>query len=172
MIESKTIAQVKAYARIDGALLSLIWIGSFAITILWPTNIFGQVLALATPFFIGWRLQRFRDGALDGHISFRRAFFYCFYTFIYAALIFAVAQYVYFRFLDQGRFPSMMVDTLNMLAPIYEKNGVPTEQIEEVSKMIMSTSPIEMAFVFMTQNIFIGLVLSPIIAVLMRRAKP
>ena len=169
MIEPKTIAQVKAFARIDGALLALIWIGSFAITILWPTNIFGQVLALATPFFVGWRLQRFRDGMLEGHISFRRAFVYCLYTFIYASLIFAVAQYIYFRFLDQGRFPSMMVDTLNMLAPIYERNGVPTEQIEEVSKMIMTTSPIEMAFVFMTQNIFIGLILSLVTATIMKR---
>ena len=169
MIDSRTVAQVKAFARIDGALLSRIWIGSFAITVLWPTNIFGQILALATPFFVGWRLAKFRDGALDGHISFRRAFVYCLYTFIYASLIFAIAQYVYFRFLDQGRFPSMMVNTLNILAPIYEKNGVPTEQIEEVSKMIMSTSPIEMAFVFMTQNIFIGFILSLITAAIMKR---
>lgn len=169
MIDKKTIAQVKAYARIDGALLSLVWIASFAITIMQPTNIFGQILTLCTPFFVGWRQIKFRNEVLDGHISFRRAYTYCFYTFIYAALIFAIVQYVYFRFLDHGRFTSMMVDTLNMLAPVYEKNGVPREQIDEVSKTIMKTSPAELTFIFMVQNILVGMVVSIFIAVFGRK---
>lgn len=171
MIDKKTIAQVKAFARIDGALLSLIWIASFVITVMQPTNILGQVLVLCTPFFVGWRLTKFRNNALDGIISFRRAYAYCFYTFIYAALIFAIVQYVYFRFLDQGRFMSMMVETLNAVAPIYEKNGVPKEQIDEVSKTIMKTSPAEMTFIFMIQNILVGLFTSIFIAAFCRKSR-
>ena len=164
MIDQKTMAQLKAFARIDGALLSLVWIASFAITVMQPTNILGQMLALCTPFFVAWRLKKFRNDALDGHISFRRAFAYSFYTFFYAVLIFAIVQYVYFRFLDQGRFPSMMVETLNAVAPIYEKNGMSKEQLDEVSKTIMSTSPAEMTFIFMVQNILIGVLMSFLVA--------
>ena len=59
-------------------------------------------LAVISPFFLAIRLKRFRDQARDGAISFRRALAFCILAFFYASLLFAVAQYVYFRYIDNG----------------------------------------------------------------------
>ena len=77
--------QLKAFARIDGAITGGLWILSFALfvagfqqpmlsTLSVLTGIFSLVLASI-------RLRRFRDNILDGVISFRRAFGYSIFTY-------------------------------------------------------------------------------------------
>lgn len=90
MIKAQDLAQVKAFARQDGVLLSLLWIISFACwygvmrhtgnnadisnvqqmdTSFSILSLLSNLLIIATPFFVGWRLVRFRDDALNGAIS-------------------------------------------------------------------------------------------------------
>jgi hypothetical protein len=69
---------------------------------------------------VGWRLSKFRNYALDGVISFRRALAYSWYTFFYASLLFAIAQFLYFRFLNNGVIASMLMQTANMMIPYYK----------------------------------------------------
>ena len=104
MIDVVSIVQVKAYARQGGLFLSLAWLVSFALILLVPKSSWGGLVAMSSPFLVGWLLQRFRNEALDGAISFRRALVFSCLTFFYASMIFALAQYVYFRFLDHGLF--------------------------------------------------------------------
>ena len=96
--------QLKAFARQDGALLSLLWISSFACYILGiATPMLGTValmLILASPFFAANRLRHFRDGAREGIISFRRGYAYTALVFFYAAILLAAATYIYFAFID------------------------------------------------------------------------
>lgn len=129
-----------------------------------------SLLAIATPFIIGWRLIKFRNYALDGIISFRRALAYSWYTFFYAAVLFAVVQYLYFKFLDHGVLIQLMNETAQILIPIYKAQGLQETEIQNAIAMFGSLTPIQLAFMFMMQNIFIGLVLSlPIAAVCMRK---
>ena len=85
MIRIETLVQLKAFARQDALLLALVWTASFACMTIVQAGIIGNLLALATPFVVGWRLTKFRDHALYGYISFRRAFAYCAYVFFYAS---------------------------------------------------------------------------------------
>ena len=98
--------QMKAFARIDGAMLAVVWIGSFACYVAgMATPFYGMVamvLMLSTPFFVGIRLGKFRDVGLGGLISMRRGWAYSVYVFFYAAVLLALAQYVYFAYIDQG----------------------------------------------------------------------
>ena len=98
--------QLKAYARQDGFFLALLWIASFASYIMGLSN---QILAMAailmavmSPFFVANRLKKFRDEGREGVISFGRSYAYTIFVFFYGAVLLAVAQYLYFAYLDNG----------------------------------------------------------------------
>ena len=72
--------QLKAFARIDGLRLSLLWMAIFALYIVGLTSpgygLAAMILIIITPFFVGSRLRRFRDDGLEGTISFLRGLAY------------------------------------------------------------------------------------------------
>lgn len=169
MINVSALIQVRAFARQDGFFLFLVWAASFVAVINAPTSSWGSLLALSTPFFVGWRLISFRNSALGGAISFRRALAYGFYTFFYASLLFAVGQYVYFRFLDGGQLLASVRDGIAQLTPVYEASGISVSELRQSIDAIGSLTPIELAFVFMMQNLFFGFIMAfPIAAVCQR----
>ena len=171
MIRIEDLMQLKAFARQDALMLALLWTVSFACVTVLHVNVLGDLLALATPFLVGWRLVRFRNDTLGGTISFRRAFGYSFYEFAYASLIFALVQFAYFRFLDNGAFASAITETMRMLTPIYKQNGMTQAQINESISIIKMLTPIQWAFMFMMHNLFIGAVASLPIAAICKRSK-
>lgn len=160
MINVIALIQLKAFARQDGFFLFLLWIASFAIVVMNPTSTWGSLLGLATPFFVGWLLVRFRNYALNGVISFRRGLAFSLFTFFYASLLFAVAQFVYFRFIDDGAFVSMLLQSIRTLEPFYKANGMAISDLQQSLTMIGRLSPIEISFVFMMQNFLAGFILS------------
>lgn len=170
MINVISLIQLKAFARQDGFLLFLLWIASFALIVHDPASSWGSLLAMATPFFVGWLLVKFRDYALQGVISFRRALAFSVFTFFYASMLFAVAQYVYFRFLDNGALVSMLLSSIKALEPFYRAQGVSVEGLRQSITMISDLSPVEIAFIFMMQNIFMGFFMSFPIALITRRS--
>lgn len=169
MARFEDIVQLKAFARQDGAILALLWIASFACTVLSPDNGLGSLLAIATPFLVGWRLCAFRNYALDGRISFRRAYAYCFYTFLYASLIFAIAQYLYFKFLDHGAFAINLVSTINQMAPMYRDAGMTEADLKLYTDTIQSLAPINWSLMFLVQDVTIGIVAGLPIAAICKR---
>ena len=161
--------QLKAFARQDALLLSLMWIISFACIVIVPAGAIGNLIALATPFVVGWRLCKFRDYALDGIISFRRAYAYGVYTFFYASLIFALAQFAYFQFLDHGAFADTVTEAMALVAPAYKQSGMTQQQINESMDIVKMLTPIQWAFMFMMQNLVLGAIASLPIALLCKR---
>ena len=157
--------QLKAFARQDGMMLAVLWIASFACMTVIPAGAFGNLLALATPFFVVWRLIQFRDKVLDGTASFRRSFAFAFYVFVYASLVFA-----YFRFLDGGAFASAIGESLRLLATVYEQNGISNTQITESINLVPMLTPVQWAFIFLMQNLAIGAVVSVPIAAVCKRS--
>ncbi len=163
--------QVKAFARIDGLILAAVWLLSMWLTLKQPESSWGLILMLSTPFFIGWRLKSFRDGALDGLISFRRGLCFSCYVFFYASLLFALGQLLYFKFLDNGSFMTMFTQGVEIMKPVYEQNKVSIAELDEALKMIQMMTPVDMIFVFMMQNLFIGAMASPLIALFYKRTE-
>ncbi len=171
MINLVALVQLKAFARQDGFFLFLLWAVSFVAIVTDPSSSLGSLLALATPFFVGWMLVRFRDYALGGVISFRRALAFSLYTFFYASLLFAVGQFVYFRFLDNGALLTMLMASVKSLEPLYEAQGISLVDLRQSLAMVGQFSAVEVAFVFMMQNILIGCFLSFPIALFTRKGK-
>jgi len=166
------LVQLKAFARMYALWLAALWTVSFIGVVALPASSVGGLLALCTPIMMAWVLIRFRDGALEGVISFRRAFAFEVYVVFYAALLFAVIQYVYFQFIDGGRFFSVMQDSLSMIAPLYEQQGVSVKELTQAFNLIAGMPVIELVFAFMMQTIFVGWVLGLVVALIFRRSVP
>ncbi|MFR5269641.1 MAG: DUF4199 domain-containing protein [Hoylesella buccalis] len=119
-----------------------------------------------------WRFIKFRNYALDGVISFARGLTYGCYCIFYASLLFALVQTAYFQFLDGGHFVQIMHQALQTMEDVYQQNGVDIKQAMETVDLMGTLKPIELAFVFMTQNLLLGALLSVIVAAIgMKRVK-
>lgn len=169
MININHLVQLKAFARQDALLLALLWAASFACIMLLNAGFIGNILALATPFLVGYRLKAFRTEALFDVISFRRAYAYSLYVFIYASLVFALVQYAYFQFLDNGAFANLITTTMKQLAPIYEQQGISKAEIKNSMDVVTMITPVHWAFMFMMQNLAIGAIVSLPIALIGKR---
>lgn len=164
--------QLKAFARQDGAILALVWTASFIALMMSPETSWGNLLALASPFAVGWRLGRFRDDALDGVISFRRGLAYSWYTFFYASLLFAVVQYLYFRYIGQGAINTLFAEAAQQMRAVYQTQGFSDQQFAQATDIMTNLKPIQLAFLFLIQNLMFGSILSlPIAAIGMKRVR-
>lgn len=121
IINVMDLVQLKAYARQYGVALALVWTASFLSIVFAPASVLGSLLALSTPIVVGWFLVRFRNDALDGHISFRRGYAFSCYTFFYASLLFAAVQFVYLRFFDHGAFMAMLGASIKTMEDVTAK---------------------------------------------------
>lgn len=169
MIRIEDFVQLKAFARVDALLLALLWTASFACIMTGAAGLIGNLLALATPFFVCWRTALFRERVLGGRLSLRRAYAYSLYCFLYAALVFALVQWAYFRFIDGGTFAKTLADTMQAVAPLYEQNGISRSEITQTMQAVSALTPIQWAFMFMMQNMAIGAVASIMVAAVCRR---
>jgi hypothetical protein len=168
--------QLKAFARQDGALLALLWAAAFMLYIIGVSN---QMLGLAamllmvyTPFFVGERLGKFRDNGREGLISFRRGYAYTIFVFFYGGVLFAIAQYLYFAFMDNGFLLSQfsrMVST-DEARQMLEQYGM-TKMVEESLQEMASIRPIDYALNMLTVNISLGFILGVPISLVMQRSK-
>ncbi len=167
--------QLKAFARIDGAMLSLLWIASFALYLVGitsPTYGFASILvAISTPFFVGMRLRHFRDDGLEGTISFMRGWAYTILVFFYGGLLFALAQWAYLTYMDHGYLLTSITDALNAPETMEALNQMNmAETLDESIAMLKQMRPIDLSLNMLTTNIMIGAVLGlPIAAILQRK---
>jgi len=166
--------QLKAFARVDGASLALLWIASFVCYVIGITSptcaLAAMLLMVVTPFFAGRRLRKFRDEDRDGVISLMRGWAFVILMFFYAAILLALAQYVYFAYIDQGyllaSFSEMLASPENKT--VIEQYGL-QQTIDESMQSLAEMRPIDYALNVLTVNITLGIVLGLPIAALTRK---
>lgn len=178
MIKREDYEQLKAFARIDGAVLGGLWILSFACFIgEFLSPIFGLAalaVGIGSLVFATLRLRHFRDVVLGGYISFRRAFAYGLYIFFYAALLMAAGQFVYFQFIDHGfmleQYSAVMSQPeFTAMLRVY---GLTGSDMNMLIDNLSALRPIDIALQFLTTNIFLGFALSlPMAAMMMRKPR-
>lgn len=169
--------QLKAFARQDGALLSLLWIGSFACYIQGLSSpalaMAAVLLVIISPFYAATRLRHFRDYAREGIITFKRGYAYTVMSFFYAALLLAAAIYVYFEFMDDGYVLRVYSTVMNSEEgkKILELYGMKKEMMQGLQDM-HALRPIDFAVNSLTIGIMAGFFLGfPIAGTVTRRAR-
>lgn len=166
--------QFKAFSTEYGTFIGLAWILSFACYIGGlSTPMLGSlslIVGLGSPIFAIYLLRRFRDKYNGGFISFGRSYWMAIWVFFYAALLTAMGQFVYFKFMDNGYLANAygqivntpeMKNTLEQLFP----NG----QLQQVTDMLYSISPIQITFDLLSVNLILGVVLAMPVAILTMR---
>ena len=168
--------QLKAYARQDGFFLAILWIASFASYILGLSNqilaMVAMLMVVTTPFFVASRLRKFRDEGREGAISFARSYAYTVFVFFYGAVLLAVAQYLYFAYIDNGYLVNSftkMISTEEGRAML-EQYGM-TKMVDDSLAEMAMTRPIDYALNFLTINITLGFILGLPIGVIMQKRR-
>lgn len=158
--------QIKAFARIDGAIMGVMWIISFACFIaqfyMPLLNMAALIFGIASIIVSAIRLRNFRDNILDGVISYWRAYGYSLLTYFYAALLLAAAQYIYFQFIDHGfllnQYTTMTSSPeFKSMMTLY---GIKADEMKLTMDTIATLRPIDIALQFLTTNLFFGIVIS------------
>ncbi|MBQ9356537.1 MAG: DUF4199 domain-containing protein [Prevotella sp.] len=165
---------MRAFARLDGLLIGLSWTASFACYVIGLSTpglgLLALGLALFTPFFAALRLRRFRDQVLGGAIGFGRAWGYTLLEFFYACIIFAIAQFVYFQWMDHGHFVQALSQMLTIpeSAAMLRQSGM-MQMVDESLRMLAQMRPIDLVLNIMSSNMMICFVVSLPIAAIMKR---
>ena len=168
--------QLKAFARYDGALLAVVWVISFALYVAGIAQPFYGMVALglmvSTPFFVALRLKKFRDQVLGGTISMARGWGYSVYVFFYAAVLLALAQYVYFAYIDQGYLQAAFLRALESpeAKQIIRQYGM-QQSVDESMQQFQQMRPIDYALNVLTVNIMVGIVLGVPIGAALKHSK-
>lgn len=165
--------QLRKWSWYEGIYLSILWIASFACMVLIPVSpLLGNIstlLAFATPFLVAYSLKKYRNTALDGVISYRRALLFCFRVFFNASLLFALAQWLYLQYVDGGRLRTIFESVVNTneWQEIMKAYGINASELS--AALQQAFDPLYFASVCLIQDLIIGLVLSIFIAAIYQK---
>lgn len=168
-IKVAELVQLRAFGRIDALWLTLFWTVSFAFVVASPQSSMGSLLAISTPAFMVWRTMSFRENVLNGSISFRRALYYSFVMFLHAICVFALVQFVYFKFIDGGRFVANLTSMISELSSAYAELGVDMKELSEMAVMLQQATPVELVMGIMMQNVLVALPVCLLVAVISKK---
>lgn len=145
-----------------GLLTGCLWIASFALVVYNLPSVLaeiGYILGIASIPFVGLRLRKLRT--LVCEMTLGRTLWVAWFTFMCAILLLTMAQYIYFAFLDNGRFVEnilAMLSAKEVVDAYTEVGGAEMlEQVTESIKMLADTSVRELVMSFMTSNLMVGL---------------
>lgn len=159
--------QLRAFAAQYGAVVGLMWIVSFAFYIIGLTrplvgNV-GLIIGLLSVVTAGFLIRKFRGEVFP--LRFGQSWWMAMLIFMYASLLMAVAQFVYFRYIDNG----LLLQTYSTImqqpeAVAMMQSMMPGEDAAEVSRQVIdllkSISPIQLTFEFLVYNLMFGFLLA------------
>lgn len=160
-----------------GTLMGIFWIIKFTFLPLGFTIPLLQLLFVLLTFFVpilGYLYARkFRNRYCGGSITFSRAFAFTVLMYLFAALLAAVAHYIYFRYIDNGFLIDSYIGQLEAMKPTAtEELKESIDQFIEGFSLISSLSPIQLTFQLISQNFLYGTLLAlPTALLVMRRKK-
>ena len=175
MAESRS--HIQKYAMHFGTYMGVYWILKFSLFPLGLTIPFLLFLflglTLGVPFMGYYYTRIYRNKICGGEISFGHAWMFTVFMYMFAALLTAVAHYIYFRFIDHG----FVINAYESQIDILNKSGVPdieayTNMFQETLETVKSLTPIDITMQLVSWNVFCGSLLAlPTALFVMRRKK-
>ena len=159
--------QFSAYAAQNGTIIGLMWIVSFAFYIVGLSHpLIGNLsllFGLLSLYCCVALIKKFKREITP--INFWQSWRMSILIYMYASLLIAMAQFIYFQYIDNG----LLFDTYASVIQQPEmtallQNMLPGEDINKVINETIDTlrsiTPINLTFKFLTNNLFLGLILS------------
>jgi hypothetical protein len=166
---------IQRYAMVFGTYMGIYWIIKFICFPLGFTNPFFSLLFLgltiAVPF-MGYRYARiFRDKACNGTITFLQSWLFMVFMYMFAALLAAVAHFIYFRFIDNGFVINSLTQQIDLIPAEMPQFDAYADQIKEAFDIMRTLTPIEITMQLLSQNFLYCSILSLITAPFVIRNK-
>ncbi|MBQ8224311.1 MAG: DUF4199 domain-containing protein [Bacteroides sp.] len=152
-------------AMLFGTYMGGFWILKFILFPLGMTTPFLSllfiILTLCVPFMGYYYVKMYRERLCGGAISFGHSWSFTLFMYMFAALLTAVAHYIYFRFIDQGFICNTIEEQLNLLVQS-EIPGIETyvANYREAVGLLRGMTPIEITMQLLTTNVFCGMLLA------------
>lgn len=169
---------MQRYAMQFGTYMGGFWILKF---ILFPLGLTAPFLSLlflgltlGVPFMGYYYARMYRNQVCGGSISFPHAWMFTVFMYMFAALLVAVAHYIYFRFIDHGYIINAFESQIELLA----QSGIPgiDTYIDMYNEMLATArmlTPIDITIQMVSFNVFYGSLLAiPTALFVMKRKKP
>lgn len=157
--------QARAYCMQYGAVVGIVCSLSF-LCMMYAGNspllgATGNALGLFALWKAGRQIRKFR--LTVSPIGFGKACYMAILTYLFAILVVAVVQYIYFRFLDEGRMVAQVEQLLTL--PEYHKMLVQMAGTEDIESHLTSTldmmrNPTQMTIQLLSTNLFLSLLLT------------
>ena len=170
---------IQRCAMLYGAYLGVFWIVGAVFFPLGLTNPFLFLLfigfVLCGPFIAYRYVRTYRNVVCYGSISFSHAWVFTVLMYMFAALLAAVAHYIYFRFIDQG----YIINTYSRLVEDFFAQDVAMVgmdaykgQMEMALDQLSMLTPIEITMQLFSNNVFWGILLAIPTALFVMRKRP
>ena len=150
------------YAMQFGTAMGFFWILKFILFALGPKLpvlfVAFSLLTLAVPFLGYYFVRSYRNKVCGGVISFSQAWIFTLFMYMYAALLTAVAHYIYFQFI--GTDSLMLYYTEQVINPLMTSGNADQITVgEQLTKIIQTFQQadipaIKITMQFVSQNIF------------------
>ena len=166
MPSAESYIRMRAFARVDGAKLGLMWIISFAFFIgYFHQPIFGMfwlATIIFTPFMVGILTSNYAQKVCDGQISYKHAFAHSVLTVFHASLILAIVQWAYFQYLDHGMVINSYTQMLSDpdFIKTMESMGYPKDTATQFVENMQKLRPIDIALQLLWSNMMAGVIMS------------
>lgn len=156
-----------------GILLGMLWIAMYISCIASLANpgyvLLFIILYAASPFYAGYLTSRFRRRECNNILTYTQAWLFVMIMYLLASLLSAVAHFVYFLYIDKG----FLINTMHEMIKVMDSQP---ELFAELGKEFKSAVDIystmsipQIVLNFQTSNIINGVILSPIIALFVKR---
>ena len=166
---------MQQYAMIFGTYMGIFWILKFALIPLGLTHPFLSLLficlTICVPFMGYYYTRLYRDRVCGGVIPFMHAWSFNILMYMCAALLTAIAHYVYFQYIDEGYILNTCRETLETLmsTPGMEVNS---GQIKQALETMERLTPVDIMLNMLQTNVFFCVLLGIPTALLVMRNKP
>ncbi|MBQ7389136.1 MAG: DUF4199 domain-containing protein [Paludibacteraceae bacterium] len=163
-MKSDAIKHSMYYGLILGATFILNFFLSQASGILW--KIVQMFVVFSIPFLVFYITKNCRDEVNEGVMGYGAAFMYGVQLFFYASMVSSAFKYLYFKFID----PKFLKEMSAQMMSLMEQMSFPvTDEVADAMKQLFT--PIGMSMQYMWLNVTIGVFVSLIVAIFVRKGK-
>lgn len=171
-------AKYRESAMRDGTILGLLWIATFAVSVVMFKSIdngYGLVASFATavlsmmsPCMVYRLATRHRNNECGGTMTYGEAWLYVFIMYLCAIVLASLAQYIFYAFID----PHMFGDIIPVFVSFAKANNLPAESIELFVKMfetLENTGAADKVISQLSGHISRDIIITTFLAVAIRR---
>lgn len=122
-------------------------------------------LFTATPFIAGRFAVIYRKRERGNRIGFTEAWLFLMIMFVCAATLTAVAQLIYFLFIDGGYFMEFLQEQFHTIATMEGVDAALKEQITTAAELLKKLTPRDLVMQFFGTNLMISPIITVLIAI-------